>query len=232
MKRPPIIPLFLCIVVLLGTQNAAAQKHRRDRSDRIVELGVRAGVLSQALELDAAGFKNPTDPEKYDQYLTDDKVGFNVAVASRIRLFPIGRNSLDMGLYFQPEIIFGQNDLHIRPQNGYETGALTKIRIQTVDLPVMLSFKANVVRIQAGPVFNLMYRSDTRSGDIDIMPVGKPVVSYSVGVSIDVVAGLVIDGRYNGQFKDLTNNIKAGETVYDNVPATRTSWSIGVSYYF
>lgn len=203
--------LFLAAAVLI-TGVATAQSR--------VQLGVRAGLFSQDLQLQQADFGD-------DSYTTEANMGFHAAVVSRIRLTAIGSGAIGFGLFLQPEVVYSQNRYKIMPEGG----SATRIRMQSVDIPVLLSAKVSIVRVQAGPVFNAMNRLTPIKGDIEITPL-KPSVGYAVGASVDIIGGLVIDGRYNGQFKQLKNHIMAGETVYDGVRGSLSSWTLGVSWLF
>lgn len=195
------------------------------------EIGVRAGIFQQDEELTGGDFVNPVTGST-DKFATESRMGFNVAIAARLRLTALGRGALGLGLFLQPEIVFSQNNYRIQQiWDDGTRGELSRIRFQSVEVPVMLSFKISILRIQAGPVFCAMYKNDTRSGGINFIP-RRPLVGYGVGASVDIVAGLVLDGRYNGQFKKLQNNIRSGETVYQSVRGSLTSWSVGLSYMF
>jgi hypothetical protein len=219
---------ILLLILLAGTAVSVAETAAAQRR---VQLGVRAGVFMQDMELRGGDFHN-TVTDAIDAFTTEGRVGFNVAVASRIRITAIGRGALEMGLFFQPEVIYSQNNYWIKQTlNGAQIGNLGKIRMQSVDIPLMVSFKISIIRAQAGPVFNVLYRNSTIASDIEFTPV-RPLMGWTVGASVDIVAGLVLDGRYTGQFKDLTNHIKSGDNIYQSVRGSLSSWSLGLSYMF
>ena len=228
-----------------ATQNAAAQK--TGGTLRRVQLGVRAGVFSQDLELRAGDFArhdangNPVlDAENnpiIDRYLTESRLGFHVAVASRIRITALGSGRLEMGLYFQPEVVYTQHNYKMQRVSDSEgDGPVAKIRMQSVDIPVLVSFKISIVRAQAGPVFTVFNRYTTISNDISFFEPSRPLIGWTVGASIDIVGGLVLDGRYTGQFKDVRSSITSGTgdtaMTYNNVRGSLSSWSVGLSYMF
>lgn len=206
--------LLLSLLACLLAAVAAAQPR--------VELGARAGVTSQDLELRILDFNG-------DNFATDASTGFHAAVVSRVRLIALGRGALGFGLFFQPEVVYTQNNYKMQ-KNGHDE-AVSKIRMQSVDVPLMLSLKVSLVRVQAGPVFNLMYRNSSLRGDITMTPT-RPMIGYAAGLSVDIIGGLVLDGRYYGQFKELKNHIKQGETVYGSVRGSLSSWSVGLSWLF
>lgn len=215
--------LFLAIAVMLAG-SVAAQMPR-------VQFGARVGIFSQDLQLTPGDFINKQSGDT-DRYTTDAVMGFNAAIVTRVRLTGKYGGTLGLGLFIQPEIIYSQNNYKIQ-QKDEDTGdgPISEIRMQSVDIPLLASAKISIVRVQFGPVFNVMYENNTIEGDINIIP-SRPSVGYALGASVDIVAGLVLDGRYNGQFKDLKNNIKSGETVYNSVRGSLSSWSLGLSYLF
>ena len=62
--------------------------------------------------------------------------------------------------------------------------------------------RLNPVRIYAGPVFTVMNDCKQKSGG-DLLDFGRvrPSVSYTVGAGIVLMRHLLIDLRYNGQFR-------------------------------
>jgi hypothetical protein len=223
---------LLLITAAVLAMTCVAQTVTAQSSLRRVQLGLRAGVFMQDLELQRGDFIRNDGSGIIDRYATEGRVGFNVALASRIRITALGRGALEMGLFFQPEIIYSQNNYKIQRTSEVDgDGPVSSIRLQSVDIPVLLSLKVSIVRARVGPVFNVFYRNSTLSNNIYFTPL-KPVVGWTVGASVDIVGGLVLDGRYTGQFKDLKNHIQSGDTIYDSVRGSLTSWSIGLSYMF
>jgi hypothetical protein len=211
MKRVLLIALAAALTVG-AAGNAAAQKF---------ELGARVGVGSQNMDVEALGL------------FTDGKarLGWNIAAVSRIRLIGFGDGILGAGLFFQPEVVYSQSSIkgnefmfyHDSPPAG-TVGDPTKLKTKTVDVPLLLSLKVSVARIQAGPVFNLM--SDFSKGDLELLPVRAPV-GYAVGASVDLL-GLTFDGRYHGDFSKL----KYKESGLEDIKSRFSSWSLGVGIMF
>ncbi len=209
MKRVLLIALAALMTGVAGVQNASAQKF---------ELGVRAGVGSQNMDVEALGlFVNGKA-----------KLGWNVAVVSRIRIIGFGDGILGAGLFFQPEVVYSQNNLKFRSMiigssnQQYEN---YKVRMAMVDVPLLLSVKVSLVRVQAGPVFNLMNNFKTVDGSLELLPLRSPV-GYAVGASVDL-GGLVIDGRYHGEFEKMT--FKGN---WSDFKSQFSSWSVGVGIMF
>ena len=192
-----------------------------------VQLGVRAGVFSQDMELTMSDI------------MTDAQLGWNAAFVSRIRITAVGRSSFGMGLYLQPEIVYSQNNYKMQEaavppsggNPGKPAGKVTKVSMRDVDIPVLLSFQIAIVRLQAGPVFNVMHKTPTQKGNADMTSI-RPTVGFGLGASVDIWGGLVLDGRYNGNFKKLKNNIQQNGFDPEDIKGSLSSWSVGLSWLF
>lgn len=212
MKKALILALTAALALGAATEKAAAQKF---------ELGVRAGVAAQSMDTKALGLINGKN-----------NPGWHAAVVSRIRLIGFGDGLLGAGLFFQPEVVYSQSNLKgekLRPVPGTRASSsshVTKISMKTVDVPLLLSLKVSLVRVQAGPVFNLMNNFSTTGGDMEMQPL-RPAVGYAVGASVDL-GPLVIDGRYHGDFKKM--EFKGQD--WEGIKSQFSSWSIGVGLMF
>jgi hypothetical protein len=175
------------------------------------ELGVRAGVVSPDLQWRFAS----VDDAKA-------QLGWHLAAVSRIRVLGFGDGITGAGLFLQPEVVYSQNRVKM---DG------SKFRMQNVDFPLLLSAKLSIFRVNAGPVFNLMNNVTSVSGKMEWAPSRYPV-GYAVGASVDLF-GLVIDGRYHGDFKKLKGALKNGDEPWtEDIKGTLSSWSVGVGFMF
>ena len=210
MKKVLLLVSAVVLAVGAATEKAAAQKF---------ELGVRAGVASQNMDMEFAGLQD-----------AKARLGWHAAAVSRIRIVGFGDGLLGAGLFFQPEVVYSQNNLKMKgsipPKGGDVIQAYdSKIRMQTVDVPLLLSLKVSIARVQAGPVFNLMNNFSSTSGNMELMPNRAPV-GFAAGVSVDLL-GLTIDGRYHGEFKKVDFNGDWGD-----FKSSLSSWSLGVGIMF
>jgi hypothetical protein len=200
MKKVLILALSAVLALGVASEKASAQKF---------ELGARAGIASQNMNIEASDVVNGKA-----------KVGWHAAVVSRIRLIGFGDGLLGAGLFFQPEVVYSQSN-----QKGEFPGGATKISMKTVDVPLLLSLKVSLVRVQLGPVFNLMNNFSTVGGDLEFLPL-RPAVGYAAGASVDLGA-LVIDARYHGDFKNMSFK---GD--WADIKSRFSSWSVGVGLMF
>ncbi len=213
MKRVLLLALA-AVLAMGGAQEVSAQRF---------ELGARAGIGSQNMDVEALGmFVNGKA-----------RIGWNVAAVSRIRIVGFGDGLLGAGLFFQPEVVYSQSSIkgnemvfyHDTPPAG-TVGNPTKLKMKTVDVPLLLSLKVSIARIQAGPVFNLMNNLSLDGDKMELLPLRAPV-GYALGASVDLF-GLTIDGRYHGDFKKL----KYAEKGLEEFKSSLSSWSLGVGIMF
>ncbi len=192
--------LFFIAIAVLVTGVASAQK---------VQLGARVGIGSQNIRME-------------DYYEADSRLGWNLGVVSKIRLVNFGIG----GLFFQPEIVYGQNTVKVNtPPNGE-----FKTRMNTIDIPLLVSARLAMVNVHAGPVVNVMTRFNTSDGDSEMSP-ERPAVGYAVGAGVNL--GLIfIEGRYHGEFGKLRSNIDNGHSAVQSVRGSLSGWSVGVGVLF
>ncbi len=216
MKRVLLVALATMLLGGGGAEQAMAQKF---------ELGVRAGVGSQNMNVESLGlFMNGKA-----------RLGWNVAAVTRIRLIGFGDGILGAGLFFQPEVVYSQSSIKgnhsvFSPAgDAASTGTVgpsAKLRMKTVDVPLMLSLKVSLVRVQAGPVINLMNNLSEDGKKLELLPLRAPV-GYALGASADLF-GLTLDARYHGEFKKL----KYTQSGLEEFKSSLSSWSIGVGIMF
>jgi hypothetical protein len=211
MKRVLLIALATVLTLGAATQNTAAQTF---------ELGARAGIGSHNLDVKGLALLQSRKA----------RLGWNLAVVSRIRLAGFGDGLLGAGLFFQPEVVFSQNstvgDDEFEQLTRASSDYSGRLRMHTVDIPLLLSLKVSLVRVQAGPVFNLMSNYATKGGKLDLSPL-RSATGYALGASVDL-GGLVIDGRYHGEFKKLYYK----ESQFHDLKGSLSSWSLGVGLMF
>ena len=108
--------------------------------------------------------------------------------------------AVNLGAFaIEPQILYVRQGLRIRPEGGSEIN----LKSNSIDVPVLASLRLlNPVRIYAGPVFTVMNDCKQKSGG-DLLDFGRvrSSVSYTVGAGIVLMRHLLIDLRYNGQFR-------------------------------
>ena len=98
--------------------------------------------------------------------------------------------AVNLGAFaIEPQILYVRQGLRIRPEGGSEIN----LKSNSIDVPVLASLRLlNPVRIDC----------KQKSGG-DLLDFGRvrPSVSYTVGAGIVLMRHLLIDLRYNGQFR-------------------------------
>lgn len=107
-------------------------------------------------------------------------------------------------LGIQPEILYYYNKMTIDDQKANFT---TEIKCNTVQVPLLVSLKLGLVRLNAGPVFTLVDNPAylDRKGEKVLFGRLYPTVSYAAGVSCCLFNHLLIDARVGSGFKSVEN---------------------------
>lgn len=116
---------------------------------------------------------------------------------------------LNIGRVFgiQPEISYAHAKLKISDPT-YKLS--TKVKSNLVQIPLLLSLRVAMFRINAGPVFTLMdsptYLLVNPTDDSIVQQyLGKlyPTVTYTAGISVKFAKCVILDLRYADQFRDI-----------------------------
>ena len=115
---------------------------------------------------------------------------------------------LNIGRTFgiQPEISYARSTLKIDDKaNNFSTKAKSNI----VQIPMLLSFRIAMFRLNFGPVFTLMDETSyqlpkAEDNSIQQMHIGRlyPTVTYTAGISVKFARIMMLDIRYADQFVD------------------------------
>ena len=156
-----------------------------------------AAVLSAAAQRPALGWSGASSgvstSRLHDQYGQDrcqEQTGLAGGIVTAVNLGAFA---------VEPQILYVRQGLRIRPEGGKEIN----LKSNSIDVPVLASFRLlNPVRIYAGPVFTVMNDCKQKSGG-DLLDFGRvrPTLSYTVGAGVVLMRHLLIDLRYNGQFR-------------------------------
>lgn len=125
----------------------------------------------------------------------------------------------------EPQILYVRQGLRIRQEGGKELN----LKSNSIDVPVLASFRLlRPVRIFAGPVFTVMNDCKQKSGG-DLLDFGRvrPSVSYTAGVGVVLMRHLLLDLRYNGQFKGKTDVLLPDGGKLDKLRSYNVALSVG-----
>ncbi len=108
--------------------------------------------------------------------------------------------AVDFGAFaIEPQILYVRQGLRLRPKGEPELN----LKSSSIDVPVLVSLRLlRPVRIYAGPVFTVMNDCKQKSAR-DLLDFGRvrPSLSFTVGAGVQIMRHLLVDLRYNGQFK-------------------------------
>lgn len=123
----------------------------------------------------------------------------------------------------QPEVNYSYARLRIKDETHNFS---TKAQHNLVQMPILLSFRIAMFRINFGPVISLMDNPTynlVNGEEIKQMTLGRiyPTVTYAAGLSVKFARCMMIDVRYLGQFKDIEHHneyVFSLATTPDNQP--------------
>lgn len=189
----------LTLLLAVAALGASAQRPRT-----MVEWGVIGGINipDYTTNMDAADIRN--------------KLGWQAGIVTAVKLGAFA---------IEPQILYVRQGLRIRPSGKAEIN----LKSNSIDVPVLASFRLlNPLRIYAGPVFTVMNDCKQKSGG-DLLDFGRvrPSVSYTVGAGIVVMRHLLIDVRYNGQFRGKHDVVLPDESRLDNLRSYNVALSVG-----
>ena len=191
---------FVLTLMLMGAAwGASAQRPRT-----MVEWGVIGGinVPDYTTNMDATDIRN--------------KLGWQAGIVTAVKFG---------ALAVEPQILYVRQGLRIRPEGGEELN----LKSNSIDVPVLASFRLlNPLRIYAGPVFTVMNDCKQKSGG-DLLDFGRirPSVSYTVGGGVVLLRHLLIDVRYNGQFRSKHDVVLPDGRQLDKLRTYNVALSVG-----
>lgn len=183
-----------------------------------IDFGVKAGINTTNFDLNTRRFGN-------DFWLINEsRLGFHAGVLMRVNL---------AGFFVQPEFNYNWNsyDMNILPQAAGNTQSVARVRVQTLEVPVLVGMSLLFLRGYAGPVFNVM--TDTSSGSAADVTIQKPSMSYAIGLALEVW-DISVDVRYNGQFVKAKQNININTSDQGplNFKNNFRGWTLSLGYTF
>lgn len=189
---------ILLLVTLLGTATAYASPSNRERSHKTKQ----APKVSTEFGLGVGARYNWFQVQPISSDFTPNitmKMSYGAALQFRLN---IGKS---FGI--QPEISYAYSTLRIKDKTNDFSA---KSKFSMVQVPLLLSFRIAMFRINFGPVFTLMDNPTypVPSGDegaVKQMPLGKifPTVTYAAGISVKFAKCMMLDLRYADQFTNI-----------------------------
>lgn len=190
------------LLILLLTASAGSAAAQRPRT--MVEWGVMGGinVPDYTTNMDATDIRN--------------KLGWQAGIVTAVKFGAFA---------VEPQILYVRQGLRIRPEGGPELN----LKSNSIDVPVLASFRLlSPLRIYAGPVFAVLNNCKQKSGN-DLLDFGRirPSVSYTVGAGVVLLRHLLIDLRYNGQFRSKHDVVLPDGRQLDKLRTYNVALSVG-----
>lgn len=187
-----------------------------------VGFGIRAGVSGRYLDFHGRSVEG-------NALSASPRMGFNVGIYTDIKIVGFGfSEDSASGLYIRPEGIFSMSGFDI----GGGDESHCRVRMQSVDIPVLVSVKFGFLRLYAGPTLTAMDKNKTFEPDGMDMSSIRPFVNYTAGLGFDI-GMFTIDMRYDGVFKQPTHSIRIGDmTTGANVRSRFGGWAVSVGVAF
>ena len=191
--------ILLTLLLSGSVWGASAQRPRT-----MVEWGVIGGinVPDYTTNMDATDIRN--------------KLGWQAGIVTAVKLGAFA---------IEPQILYVRQGLRIRPEGKAEIN----LKSNSIDVPVLASLRLlNPLRIYVGPVFTVMNDCKQKSGG-DLLDFGRvrPSVSYTAGAGIVLMRHLLIDVRYNGQFRGKHDVVLPDGSRLDKLRSYNVALSVG-----
>lgn len=162
------------------------------------------------------GINIPDYSTSDDRSSIKNKLGWQLGIVTAVKFRAIA---------IEPQILYVRQGLRIRTTDGESLN----LRSNSIDVPVLASFRLlHPLRIYAGPVFTVMNDCKQKSGG-DLLDFGRirPTVSYTVGAGIVLVRHLLVDLRYNGQFRSKHDVVLPDGSELDKLRTYNVALSVG-----
>ena len=198
-KKTYMRKLGLTLLLVCAAWGASAQRPRT-----MVEWGVIGGinVPDYTTNMDATDIRN--------------KMGWQAGIVTAVKFGAVA---------VEPQILYVRQGLRIRPEGGEELN----LKSNSIDVPVLASLRLlNPLRIYAGPVFTVMNDCKQKSGG-DLLDFGRirPSLSYTVGAGVVLLRHLLVDVRYNGQFRSKHDVVLPDGRQLDKLRTYNVALSVG-----
>ncbi|HVN58025.1 MAG TPA: outer membrane beta-barrel protein [Bacteroidales bacterium] len=160
-------------------------------NSQLLKFGIKAGAESAwtpKYDLSTGGNSLTIDALKSSNW------GWNAGIFLRIKL---------LGIYVQPEVIFGSTSFKYNVDSTNYTGTkLLSQQFNKVTVPVLIGFKLGPLRVNAGPAATMQLgnpKALLSASTYNDMYKGA-TWGYQVGLGLDLLKKLTIDARYAGGF--------------------------------
>lgn len=189
-----------------------------------LRIGLKGGISTT--ELNPKDFR-VTDPGGLDRFkvaFEDAKYGIHGGIVIRAQFNKF---------LIQPEVLFNSNTVEYEVTDfDNQVTEILEEKFQYVDIPLMLGFKFGPLRLMAGPEGHIfvdsasdLFRFENYGQNFDNL-----TLSWLGGVGLDIW-NLMLDVRYEGNFKKYGDHIRFGDRQFDfDDRAARWTFSVGLLF--
>ncbi len=151
------------------------------------------------------------------------RTGFTAGIHMGLRI---------VGIFgIQPEILYSYNKIEL---NDNAKKFSTQIRCNTIQIPLLLSLKFGLFRINAGPVFTVMDNPTYLDSKEEKVMFGRihPTIGYAAGVSLALFNRLLIDARVASGLKAMENCLSYSSSHSEYIKTTMFNAQLKVGILF
>ncbi len=201
--------LLFAVALSAGAYGASARSP--------IEFGFRAGLNFQDMDLrDAA-----VGPYVLS---ADSRVGYHVGMTASAKIGMIR---------LRPEFVYSHNSYKLGVQSAQDasTIATSTVRMNAIEVPLMLEARAAFLRLYAGPVFNVWEETsvaNVSSNTAQTVLWNRSSVGYAAGAGV-CFGKMTLSAMYKGDLSRPTQAISVGETTAEVKTPVRT-WTLSLGF--
>lgn len=190
---------ILALVLTLAAVAASAQGPRLK-----VEWGVMGGINVPDFNTDM------------DRTQIRNRLGWQMGIVTAVNFGAVA---------VEPQILYVRQGLRVSRQGGEDLN----LKSRSIDVPVLASLRLlKPLRIYAGPVFTVMNDCKRKKGG-DLLDFGRvrPTLSFTAGAGVVLLRHLLVDVRYNGQFRSKRDVVLPDGSMLGSLSSYNVALSVG-----
>lgn len=189
-----------------------------------LRIGLKGGISTTELNPEDFRVTDPGGLDRFKVAFEDAKYGIHGGIVIRAQFNKF---------LIQPEVLFNSNTVEYEVTDfDNQVTEILEEKFQYVDIPLMLGFKFGPLRLMAGPEGHIfvdsasdMFRFENYDQNFDNL-----TLSWLGGVGLDIW-NLMLDVRYEGNFKKYGDHIRFGDRQFDfDDRAARWTFSVGLLF--
>jgi len=195
--------------------------------DAQTRVGIKAGINTTSIDENEIEVFDDQGREALKIAIEDANYGINLGVylLAKTKRF-----------YIQPEVLYNSNSTNYRVDSSGGVGTyldrVFKEKYQNLDIPIMVGFRFDWLRIGAGPVGHVFLNSSSELLDFEgyRQDFKDLTLGYQGGIGIDL-SSINIDLRYEGNFTKYGDHFEFfGDKIPFDTTPTRFVGTVGISF--